>query len=70
MVASGEDVKTVQGILRHAHSKTTLDLYAQSMEATKLAAQGRYLLGWGADSGRPFAQEGVSEPEPSSVTLE
>jgi integrase len=46
MVASGEDVKTVQGILRHAHSKTTLDIYTHSMEPLKLAAQGRYLEGW------------------------
>jgi integrase len=32
MVAAGEDVKTAQGILRHAHSKTTLDIYAHSMK--------------------------------------
>ena len=46
MVASGEDVKTVQGILRHAHSKTTLDFYAHSVETVKVAAQGRYLKDW------------------------
>jgi integrase len=46
MVASGEDVKTVQGILRHAHSKTTLDIYAHSVETVKVAAQGRYLQDW------------------------
>jgi len=46
MVASGEDVKTVQGILRHAHSKTTLDFYAHSVDTVKVAAQGRYLRDW------------------------
>jgi integrase len=46
MVAAGEDVKTVQGILRHAHSKTTLDIYAHSVETVKVAAQGRYLQDW------------------------
>jgi integrase len=46
MVAAGEDIKTVQGILRHANSKTTLDLYVHAMEANKLAAQGRYLRDW------------------------
>ncbi len=46
MVASGEDVKTVQGILRHAHCKTTLDFYAHSVETVKVAAQGRYLQDW------------------------
>lgn len=46
MVASGEDVKTVQGILRHAHSKTTLDFYAHSVDTVKVAAQGRFLKDW------------------------
>jgi integrase len=46
MVAAGENIKTVQGILRHANSKTTLDIYAHSMEADKLEAQGRYLRDW------------------------
>jgi integrase len=46
MVAAGENIKTVQGILRHANSKTTLDIYSHSMEADKLEAQGRYLRDW------------------------
>jgi integrase len=70
MVASGEDVKTVQGILRHAHSKTTLDFYAQSMEATKLEAQGRYLLGWSEDRSRPSPQGELHASKPESVPLE
>lgn len=37
------DVKTVQSLLRHAHSKTTLDVYSHAMDASKLAAQGEVL---------------------------
>jgi len=32
-------VKTIQGLLRHAKASTALDLYAQAMEESKLAAQ-------------------------------
>jgi integrase len=46
MIAAGEDVKTVQTILRHAHSRTTLDFYAHGMETVKISAQGRYLKDW------------------------
>jgi hypothetical protein len=35
----GKDVKTVQELLRHAKVTTTLDLYSQSIDAVKLAAQ-------------------------------
>ncbi|MGB7149240.1 MAG: site-specific integrase [Terriglobales bacterium] len=37
------DVKTVQSLLRHANSRTTLDIYTHAMEDTKLAAQGEML---------------------------
>jgi hypothetical protein len=32
-------VKTIQGSLRHAKASTTLDLYSQAMDESKLAAQ-------------------------------
>jgi integrase len=39
LINKGKDVKTIQGLLRHAKSSTTLDLYSQAMDASKLAAQ-------------------------------
>src|SRR3984957_16190584 len=39
LVNRGTDVKTTQGLLRHAKLTTTLDLYSQSIDASKLDAQ-------------------------------
>ncbi len=39
LVRRGKDVKTIQGLLRHAKVTTTLDLYSQSIDAAKLEAQ-------------------------------
>ena len=39
--ANGEDVKTVQELLRHANSRITLDVYTQAVNATKREAQSR-----------------------------
>jgi len=39
LVSKGKDVKTIQGLLRHAKVTTTLDLYSQSIDAAKLEAQ-------------------------------
>jgi site-specific recombinase XerD len=39
LVSQGTDVKTIQGLLRHAKVTTTLDLYSQSIDASKLNAQ-------------------------------
>jgi integrase len=39
LVSWGKDVKTIQGLLRHAKVTTTLDLYSQSIDAAKLEAQ-------------------------------
>ncbi len=39
LINKGKDVKTIQGLLRHAKSSTTLDLYSQAIEESKLAAQ-------------------------------
>ena len=37
--ANGEDIKTVQELLRHANSKITLDIYTQAVTPAKRAAQ-------------------------------
>ncbi len=39
--ASGEDVKTVQELLRHANSRITLDVYTQAVDSHKRAAQSK-----------------------------
>lgn len=39
--ANGEDVKTVQELLRHANSRITLEVYTQAVTKTKRAAQSR-----------------------------
>ena len=39
--ANGEDVKTVQELLRHANSRITLDVYTQATTTNKRAAQSR-----------------------------
>ena len=37
----GEDVKTVQELLRHANSRITLDVYTQAVNSNKRAAQSK-----------------------------
>ena len=39
--ANGEDVKTVQELLRHANSRITLDVYTQATNSHKRAAQSK-----------------------------
>jgi site-specific recombinase XerD len=39
--ANGEDVKTVQELLRHANSRITLDVYRQAVNSNKRAAQSK-----------------------------
>ena len=39
--ANGEDMKTVQELLRHATSRITLDVYTQALSTNKRAAQSR-----------------------------
>ena len=39
LINKGKDVKTIQGLLRHAKSSTTLDLYSQAIDESKLVAQ-------------------------------
>ncbi len=40
-MANGEDVKTVQELLRHANSRITLDVYTQAVNSNKRAAQSK-----------------------------
>jgi integrase len=44
LINNGKDVKTIQGLLRHAKASTTLDLYSQAMDESKLATQGDIAL--------------------------
>jgi site-specific recombinase XerD len=39
--ANGEDVKTVQELLRHANSRITLEVYTQATTSNKRAAQSK-----------------------------
>ncbi len=41
LIQNGNDVKTVQELLRHASSRITLDTYAQAVSDTKRKAQGQ-----------------------------
>lgn len=43
LVSSGKDPKTVQGLLRHAHVSTTLQIYAHSRNDDRMEAQGSML---------------------------
>ena len=72
------DPKTVQGILRHEDVRTTMQLYAQSDQESKLEAQGKFLellLGDKAHLLNKFfrmmvARDGVEPPTPAfSATL-
>ena len=38
---AGEDVKTVQELLRHANSRITFDVYTQAVNSNKRAAQSK-----------------------------
>jgi len=39
LINKGKDVKTIQGLFRHAKASTTLDLYSHVIDASKLEAQ-------------------------------
>jgi hypothetical protein len=41
--ANGEDVKTVQELLRHANSRITLEVYTQAVTSHKRAAQSKVI---------------------------
>lgn len=41
LVANGENVKVIQELMRHASSRSTLEIYSQARSADKRAAQQR-----------------------------
>jgi hypothetical protein len=41
LIANGENVKVVQELMRHANSRTTLDVYSQARISAKREAQQR-----------------------------
>jgi len=44
LINKSKDVKTIQGLLRHAKASTTLDLYSQAIDESQSAAQGDIAL--------------------------
>jgi site-specific recombinase XerD len=50
--ANGEDVKTVQELLRHANSRITLDVYTQAVNSNKRAAQNKVVMTMVSDVGQ------------------
>jgi integrase len=54
--ANGEDVKTVQELLRHANSKITLDVYTQAVNSHKRAAQSKVVRMMVLDQGETRAE--------------
>jgi len=75
--ANGEDIKTVQELLRHANSRITLDIYTQAVTPAKRAAQTKVVQmimrkpkdrAVVAGKARP-ALSNLSEPTPSRAAL-
>ena len=44
-IACGENVKVTQELMRHSHSKTTLDIYAKAVTPSKRRAHERIVDG-------------------------
>jgi integrase len=59
--ANGEDVKTVQELLRHANSRITLDVYTQAVNSTKRAAQSKVVGMIVPNKGTKAVPEGTME---------
>ena len=59
--ANGEDVKTVQELLRHANSRITLDVYTQAVTSNKLAAQSKVVSMIVSNTGTLSANVGTTE---------
>ena len=49
--ANGEDIKTVQELLRHANSRITLEVYTQAVTSNKRAAQSKVVKMMVSNSG-------------------
>ena len=59
--ANGEDVKTVQELLRHANSRITLDVYTQAVNSNKRAAQSKVVRMMVSNAGTISAPVGTIE---------
>jgi len=59
--ANGEDVKTVQELLRHANSRITLDVYTQAVNSTKRAAQSKVVRMMVSSAGTKVANVGTTD---------
>ncbi len=59
--ANGEDVKTVQELLRHANSKITLDVYTQAVNSHKRAAQSKVVQMIVPVWAQTWAQSGIKQ---------
>jgi len=54
---NGEDVKTVQELLRHANSRITLDVYTQAVNSNKRAAQSKVVRMIVSDVGQTIEEK-------------
>ena len=59
--ANGEDVKTVQELLRHANSRITLDVYTQAVNSNKRAAQSKVVRMMVSNAGTISAPVGTTD---------
>jgi len=59
--ANGEDVKTVQELLRHANSRITLDVYTQAVNSSKRAAQSKVVKMMISSEGNKAAIVGTTD---------
>ena len=59
--ANGEDVKTVQELLRHANSRITLDVYTQAVNSNKRAAQSKVVKMMVSNVGTKVADVGTTD---------
>ena len=55
--ANGEDVKTVQELLRHANSRITLDVYTQAVNSNKRVAQSKVVRMMVSDMGQKVEEK-------------
>jgi integrase len=60
---NGEDVKTVQELLRHANSRITLDVYTQAVNSNERAAQSKVVKIIVSSVGTKMAGVGTSDSE-------
>jgi integrase len=59
--ANGEDIKTVQELLRHANSRITLDVYTQAVTSNKRAAQSKVVRMMVSNVGTVLSDVGTTD---------